>query len=87
VLTGRRDANSRPVGRQGAHFGLELRSASPYTARMVLAARIWILRLVPFLDRWAEAAPACCGTCPTCVGATATGAAMTFVGSLRRNRD
>jgi hypothetical protein len=54
---------------------------------MVLAARIWILRLVPFLDRWAEAAPACCGTCPTCVGATATGAAMTFVGSLRRDRD
>jgi hypothetical protein len=53
----------------------------------MLAFRLWIFRLIPFLDRWAEAAPACCGTCPTCVGTTATGAAMTFVGSLRRDRD
>ena len=52
---------------------------------MLLAVRLWLYRLVPFLDRWAEVAPACCGTCPTGLGATATGATMTWLGTVRRD--
>ncbi|MFY9579601.1 MAG: hypothetical protein WAQ33_09780 [Gaiellaceae bacterium] len=51
---------------------------------MLLRLRLWLYRVVPFLDRWAEAAPACCGTCPTCVGSVASGATITWLGSLRR---
>lgn len=50
---------------------------------MLLGAKLWLHRLLPFVNRWAEVAPACCGTCPTCIGATATGATMTWIGSLR----
>jgi hypothetical protein len=34
--------------------------------------RILLLRLLPFLSRWIEVAPAaCCGVCPTCIGTAA----------------
>ena len=52
---------------------------------MLLSLRLWLYRSIPFFERWAEVTPACCGTCPTCVGATATGATMTWLGSLRRD--
>ncbi len=37
--------------------------------------RFRIFRLLPFMARWAEITPACCGICPTCVGA-AVGATL-----------
>jgi hypothetical protein len=52
---------------------------------VLLRLRFWVYRVLPFFDRWAEIAPACCGTCPTCIGATATGATATWLGSLRRS--
>jgi hypothetical protein len=54
---------------------------------VLLAFRLWVYRLLPFLDRFAELTPACCGTCPTCIGAGATGATMTWLGTLRRDED
>jgi hypothetical protein len=30
-----------------------------------------LMRLFPFLSRWFEVAPACCGVCSTCVTTTA----------------
>jgi hypothetical protein len=43
---------------------------------MLLRLRFWLYRALPFLERWSEYAPACCGTCPSCLGATATGASI-----------
>jgi hypothetical protein len=54
---------------------------------VLLKLRFWIYRALPFLGRWSEMAPACCGTCPTCIGAAATGATTTWLGSLRRSDD
>jgi hypothetical protein len=54
---------------------------------MLLTLRFWLYRALPFLGRWSEMAPACCGTCPTFVGATATGATVTWLGALRRRED
>jgi hypothetical protein len=51
----------------------------------MLSLRFFLYRLLPFLDRWAEAAPTCCGTCPTCVGTVASGATITWLGTLRRD--
>jgi len=48
---------------------------------MLLRLRLWFYRALPFLERWSEYAPACCGTCPTCLGATATGASVTWLGA------
>ena len=33
--------------------------------------RLKLLALLPFLSKWIEVAPACCGVCPTCIGTTA----------------
>jgi hypothetical protein len=33
--------------------------------------RLRLIALFPFLARWIEVSPACCGVCPTCIGATA----------------
>jgi hypothetical protein len=33
--------------------------------------RLKLLTLLPFLSRWINASPACCGMCPTCIGTTA----------------
>jgi hypothetical protein len=33
--------------------------------------RYRLLVLFPFLSRWLEVAPACCGVCPMCVGTAA----------------
>jgi len=46
--------------------------------------REWMLRLklialFPFFSRWVEASPACCGVCPTCIGAAATGMLLPVV--------
>jgi hypothetical protein len=33
--------------------------------------RLWLVKLIPFVSRWTEAAPAaCCGHCAPCVTAT-----------------
>jgi hypothetical protein len=33
--------------------------------------RYRLIRLLPFLSRWIEVSPACCGVCPTCLTTTA----------------
>jgi hypothetical protein len=43
--------------------------------------RLWLVRLLPFLGRWMETSPACCGVCPTCLTATAGGLTITMVSS------
>src|SRR5919201_3138970 len=58
-----------------------------YARRMFLRVRLWLYRALPFLERWGEYAPACCGTCPTFLGATATGASITWLGAKRWSLD
>jgi hypothetical protein len=42
--------------------------------------RLKLIALFPLLSRWLEVAPAtCCGVCPTCFGATATGLLLPVV--------
>lgn len=42
--------------------------------------RLKLIALFPFLARWLEATPAaCCGICPTCFAATATGLLLPMV--------
>jgi hypothetical protein len=42
--------------------------------------RVKLPTLLPFLSRWIEVAPAaCCGVCPTCIGAAITGLALPMV--------
>jgi hypothetical protein len=43
--------------------------------------RLWLLRLMPFLGRWLEVVPACCGGCPTCATAGITGLTLEVLGS------
>jgi hypothetical protein len=83
----RRNANGPGVSGScaGTSRGSEaVRHLRPRMQVMLVRLRLWFYRVVPFLDRWTEAAPACCGTCPTCVGTVATGATVTWFGSLRR---
>jgi hypothetical protein len=43
--------------------------------------------MLPFVDRWQDAVPAaCCGTCPTCLGAAATGITTHLVAMTRFER-
>jgi hypothetical protein len=45
-----------------------------------MSLRVAMLRVMPFVSRWVEVAPAaCCGVCPTCIGATLTGLALPMV--------
>jgi len=64
---------------------LSFESPESYRGGVLLRVRFWLYRALPFLGRWSELAPACCGTCPTCLGATATGATVTWLGALRRS--
>jgi hypothetical protein len=41
--------------------------------------RLRLLMLFPFLSRWLEVSPACCGMCPTCVGTAAGGLLLPMV--------
>src|SRR6476646_7864833 len=44
--------------------------------------RLWLLRLVPFMNRWVDAAPAaCCGVCGPCLTAAASGLTIEAIGS------
>ena len=43
--------------------------------------RARLLRLFPFLQRWFEVAPACCGVCSTCVTTTAGTLLLPIVGA------
>ena len=54
----------------------------------MLRLRLWVVRMLPFLERWVDAVPAaCCGTCPTCVGTAAAGVATHVVATLRKTDD
>jgi hypothetical protein len=49
--------------------------------------RLQLIRLMPFLARWIEVAPAaCCGICPTCIGTTVTGLALPMVARDKQSR-
>jgi len=40
----------------------------------VVFLKPWMYKLIPFLSRWQDAAPAaCCGHCGPCITATVTG--------------
>jgi hypothetical protein len=41
--------------------------------------RMKLLALFPFLARWIEVSPACCGACPTCFGVAAGGLLLPMV--------
>jgi hypothetical protein len=45
------------------------------------AIRQRLLTLFPFLQRWFEVAPACCGVCSTCVTTTASTLLLPIVGA------
>jgi hypothetical protein len=50
--------------------------------------RLRLIALFPFLSRWIEVSPACCGACPTCIGAAATGMLLPMVfGEQRKTKD
>jgi hypothetical protein len=43
--------------------------------------RMWLIKLMPFMARWQDTAPAaCCGMCGPCLTATATGLSLEVVG-------
>jgi hypothetical protein len=43
--------------------------------------RLWLIRMMPFLSKYLDVAPACCGTCPTCIGTAATGLTLELFSS------
>ena len=53
-------------------------------ATVLLTLKIWLYRALPFFDRFADEAPACCGTCAPCVTATASGIGGTLIATIRR---
>lgn len=46
-----------------------------------------LIALFPFISRSIEASPACCGVCPTCIGAAATGMLLPMVIGEREKVD
>jgi hypothetical protein len=47
-----------------------------------LLLKLWIFGVLPFLNRWSEAAPAaCCGVCGPCLTATASGLTLEVIGA------
>ena len=46
--------------------------------------RVWWFRALHFVDQFKDEAPACCGTCRGCVGATAAGAVGLVISTVRR---
>jgi len=49
--------------------------------------RLWLFRLLPFLGRWFEAAPMCCGACPTCASTAVTGLTLEVLGTKPREHE
>ncbi len=46
--------------------------------------RLWLIKLMPFMARWQDTAPAaCCGMCGPCLTATATGLSLEVVGARK----
>ena len=46
--------------------------------------RLWLLQTLPFLNRWLDVTPAaCCGVCPTCLTAAASGLTIETVNAKR----
>jgi hypothetical protein len=44
--------------------------------------KLWLFKLMPFMARWQDSAPAaCCGMCGPCLTATATGLSLEVVGA------
>jgi hypothetical protein len=49
--------------------------------------KLWLIKLLPFLSRWTEAAPAtCCGMCGSCLTAAATGLSLEVVSARSEDR-
>jgi hypothetical protein len=49
--------------------------------------RLWLFKLMPFLSRWSEAAPAaCCGMCAPCITTAATGLTLEAVTARAQDR-
>jgi hypothetical protein len=49
--------------------------------------KLWLFRIVPFMNRWSEAAPAaCCGVCGPCFIAAASGLTVEAVNGLRQDK-
>ena len=49
--------------------------------------RLWLIKLMPFMARWQDTAPAaCCGMCGPCLTATATGLSLEVIG-VRKSGD
>jgi hypothetical protein len=51
---------------------------------MIATLQVWWFRALQFVDQFKDEAPACCGTCRGCVGATTAGALALVVSSVRR---
>jgi hypothetical protein len=51
---------------------------------VLLALKLWLHRATRFVEQYADEAPACCGTCKTCVSATTAAAVTVVFGSIRR---
>jgi hypothetical protein len=46
--------------------------------------RLLLIKLMPFMARWQDTAPAaCCGMCGPCLSATATGLSLEVVGARK----
>jgi hypothetical protein len=49
--------------------------------------RLWLVKLLPFVSRWTEAAPAtCCGMCGPCLTAAATGLSLEVASARSEDR-
>jgi hypothetical protein len=51
---------------------------------MVTTLRVWWYRALHFVDQFKDEAPACCGTCRACVGASTAAVTGLVISSVRR---
>jgi hypothetical protein len=50
--------------------------------------RLWLIKLMPFMSRWQDNAPAaCCGVCGPCLTATATGLSLEVIGVAKSDAE
>jgi hypothetical protein len=50
--------------------------------------RLLLIKLMPFMARWQDSAPAaCCGVCGTCLTATATGLSLEVIGATKADAE
>jgi hypothetical protein len=51
---------------------------------MLTTLRLWWYRAAHFVDEFKDEAPACCGTCRACAGASAVAVTGLVISSVRR---